>query len=433
MKNQHLICAVIIYALTSLLYSCQTIADEKLPTEECRLKITTKKTADIAKATSRKDSVCLYIYNSKDKLQTTSQCNIEEEFDLKLPQDNYTIIAISGMPEEYIGKKMNLDDAIKMGEKNISPVPIFYGRTSANLKKKTHRTIVHMQSTMARMKIKISGIREAESVKLKLADICSELSFDGNCNNECGISTIDCHKEGFDYMADIYMLPSLHNYVPISIEVEKSAEIKNYSYRLQHAIKANTPYEIIASYSEGTGIEGNFIIEDWESPVIINIDFGPGITDGQNDTDNENENDKDDEGGETNPQIPEIGTIWKGGLVTALSSDNKYVLLMSVEEWYGNIYEFDTAPDYSAGEHKWHIPTDTEAKAMAQQIMECGIDNINTALRTAKGDELDTDQRHLCLKKEEFYTYKFSKSQRITKAGEKKEYSLRLVTSIKIN
>lgn len=429
MKSKTSIGAIIFYALTLMFYSCQTVAEDTTPSEMCQLEIRTKVSGQIPTENLQKEEICLYVYDSAKKQRSTHSGSMEGGLKFNLPHGDYTLVAVTSIPSDYLGKKMKFEDVIKLNDKNVMSVPMLYGRTSINVRKKSCKAVVNLQSAMARVKVKISGIREAESVKLKLADISCGLRMDGNISEEGKISTIECVKDGFDYVADSYILPCIHKSVPLSLEVQHSNEIKTYGYTIPISIKANTPYEINASYTDGSGIESDFIINEWNKPVVISIDFGPDGTDGKV---NDGDEDKNNDDESSDSQIPKVGTIWKDGLVSAISTNKKYVLLMSVDGWYGSISEFNPAPTYSAGGHKWQIPTDEQAKGMAKQVLNVGIDKINTVLNSIGGESVDSDERFLCLKKDEFYTFKFSKTQRITKAGDKKEYLLRLVSIVKI-
>ena len=80
----------------------------------------------------------------------------------------------------------------------------------------------------------------------------------------------------------------------------------------------------------------------------------------------------------------------------------------------------------------WEIPTESQARLMTESL---DIDEMNQELSAMYGDEIQVTKgssnvRYLCEKAEK--TFSFAENTKITKAGAKTKYRLRLVQTIRV-
>lgn len=125
----------------------------------------------------------------------------------------------------------------------------------------------------------------------------------------------------------------------------------------------------------------------------------------------------------------------------SLSSRVAELTLLSLTDWTKIMSSYSETPDVASdtaahyvefGLSGWSIPSETEARRMKDSL---NVDEMNVELAAMYGDEIrvtegSSNARYLCEKAEK--TFSFAENTKITKAGAKTKYRLRLVHTIRV-
>lgn len=127
--------------------------------------------------------------------------------------------------------------------------------------------------------------------------------------------------------------------------------------------------------------------------------------------------------------------------VDSLSPHVAELTLMSLADWGKLMSAYSEAPHAASDTAKcyiefglsgWSIPSETEARRMKDSL---NVDEMNVELAAMYGDGIhvtdgSSNARYLCEKAEK--TFSFAENTKITKAGAKTKYRLRLVHTIRV-
>lgn len=125
----------------------------------------------------------------------------------------------------------------------------------------------------------------------------------------------------------------------------------------------------------------------------------------------------------------------------SLSPKVAELTLMSLTDWSKIMSSYSETPEAASdtaahyvefGLAGWTIPTETMARRMKDELTS---DEMNVELAAMYGDEIrvtegSSNARYLCEKAEK--TFSFAENTKITKAGAKTKYRLRLVQTIRV-
>ena len=134
--------------------------------------------------------------------------------------------------------------------------------------------------------------------------------------------------------------------------------------------------------------------------------------------------------------MPEIGTIWNGAIVADVNEDESTgteILLLSLEEWEATTAQVDEIENgYSVnGMTGWRLPSHGEAQVLRNRF--CGEVRLSLNGLISEYDPdlcwIDGEERYLCEKDGEFYSFVFSTGKSISPAGTQRSYYVRLVKS----
>ena len=133
--------------------------------------------------------------------------------------------------------------------------------------------------------------------------------------------------------------------------------------------------------------------------------------------------------------LPDIGTIWNGAIVADVieAPTGAEILLLSLEEWDATTAQVeDITEGYSVNEISgWRLPSYEEAQMFRNRF--CGEVRLSLNALISEYDEnlygLDGEERYLCNKEGEFYSFVFSAGKNIYPAGTQRSYYVRLVKS----
>lgn len=355
----------------------------------------------------------------------------DDQIELKLSPETYTIVAIAGIGENVysIPENPTIDSIITMKENNQSNRALMIGRSPITVKNGKEASIsITLNYAVSAVDVTLKDIpSQVEKVTLEISPLYSSISFRGEYSGKDESTKVSCEKEtdGTWSAGPFYVFPGSSSQTAFSITLEEDGQTKTYGYTFTGGKpEANVPFHIGGSYLGDVTIDGSLIPGDWKDPLDVSFDFGPS-------SDN-----KEDEDPSTDPDlsgIPEIGSIWKDGIVASIDntdSNGADILLMSLSEWSSltsNVQE-TIAEALTDG---WHLPIEAEAKSLYTAFVSI-VDKVNTTIENlGYGDPLiNTNKRYLYDSNETFYTFAFKASSKFTAAGTKTEYNIRLVRTV---
>lgn len=403
--------------------------EEELSQASLPLKVSTRSSGD----SQINYPAYIYAFAEDGSCCASQKMKDNAQIELKLSAARYTIVAIAGMGEEYIiPENPCLDDVIVMKENNRSSRALMMGTSTVTVANKKNTSVsVTLYYAVSLVNVTLEDIpSNVKQVKLQISPLYSSLSFTREYSGKDKSTEIACEPEtgGTWNAKPFYIFPGNSSQTVFSITLEDDSQTKTFGYTFKGKPEANVPLNIGGSYSGDINVGGNLISGEWKDPVDVKFSFGG--SDGGND------------GGEEppiNPDIsglPEVGGIWNGGIVAGIenaNSDGADILLMSLKEWSGLAADVrNVIKDEEI--NGWHIPIEEEAKILHGTFTGSSLDELNEIIEgLGNGDPLvDIKMRYIC-DKGDMYTFSFNTGTKISKAGEKTKYKIRLVRNIRYN
>jgi len=303
---------------------------------------------------------------------------------------------------------------------------------------------------VAALNVKLKDIpSNVSKVQLALSPLHSSLSMGGEYGGNSQKVKVDCSlvSEGVWAAKTTYIFPGNAKETVFSIyfKTDDGTEV-TYGYTYQGVPEANHLFNVTGSYAGGVIVGGNFDVTDWEGSIDVEFEFGAEmLPDDDDNGENDDDKDDDEEGddGQTDIKlegVPEVGTIWNDMIVVDMGeADDTGVdlLLMSMDEWrYIYVSEADEVPKgYSInGISGWRYPTHDEAALLRNRFNTYNLDDLNGLIEEYnRNNDLDLyeladgdDERYLCLKNDEYFSFRFAPNTKVSKAGER-SYYVRLV------
>ena len=220
----------------------------------------------------------------------------------------------------------------------------------------------------------------------------------------------------------LYVFPGSATETLLTIVLETLGGARNkYEYTYSGRPEAGRFFNLSGSYSDAVSVTGSVIVDNWNGVDEVSFDFG---TVGKPDTGNPDFDALD---------LPDIGTIWNGAIVADVieASTGAEILLLSLEEWDATTAQVeDITEGYSVNEISgWRLPLYEEAQMFRNRF--CGEARLSLNALISEYDEnlygLDGEERYLCNKEGEFYSFVFSAGKNIYPAGTQRSYYVRLV------
>lgn len=379
----------------------------------------------------------LYVFGKDGKLAVSQTIdNAEEDMALRVSEDDYQIIAMSGVSDAYqLPENMSLNAAISLG-KGGAKTPLMMGEASISLSRNVSTKVELMMTHMvADLNVTLKNVpADVSEVQLTLSPLYSTLTMGGEYGGNSQKVEADCDEtsNGVWKAGGIYIFPGSASKSSLSIRFKKKdgSEV-TYGYTYKGVPEANKQFNVVGTYTaDGVIVGGSFDVNEWEDAINVDFEFG-----GSEVPDVEDEEESDEPVIDLTG-VPEIGTIWNDMIVVEMAEtdDGKIdLLLMSLDEWDATTSQVDDViSGYSInGIAEWRLPDYEEAKLLRARFSGDNRLELNDLI--AEYDEglygLDGEERYLCLKEGAYYSFKFAGGTTISKAGEKRSYYVRLVKS----
>ena len=406
------------------LFSCQVMeeVDESFPQEGTSLKI---------KARSSESApvpypLSLYAFDGQGKCSASQKIESEDDrIELVLPVGSYRIVAVAGNSDEYLlPEEPKMDEVI--GLEDAADVPLMMGEESVEIDGEGEVTMeIILSYVVAGVNVSLKNMpSDLSAVSFSLSPLYSSISFAGEYGGASMKAGGSCFlSEGDIWKSDtLYVFPGSSTETLFTIVLENKEGVRNkYEYTYSGRPEAGRFFIMNGSYCDGVTITGSVIGGTWNGSDEVTFDFGMF---GQPDNGND---------GYSPIQLPEIGTIWNGAIVADVIevSTGAEILLLSLEEWDATTSQVgDITDGYSVnGITGWRLPSHEEAQLFRNRF--CGEVRLSLNALIAEYDEdlygLDGEERYLCDKAGEFYSFVFSAGKAISQAGTQRSYYVRLV------
>jgi len=442
----------LIYIVTvCLVFSCQ-----QLPEDDGWMSEGGEKTLKV-KVRSAGDAeivypLYLYAFTGKGKLVASQTiAGAEDDMALPLAKGDFQVVALSGASDDYqLPESPELDDVIVLSATDGADTPLMVGRANVEVGDAEESSAqITLTYVVAALNVKLKDIpSNVSKVQLALSPLHSSLSMGGEYGGNSQKVKVDCSlvSEGVWAAETTYIFPGNAKETVFSIyfKTDDGTEV-TYGYTYQGVPEANHLFNVTGSYAGGVIVGGNFDVTDWEGSIDVEFEFGAEMVP------DDDEEDKTDESDDEEPEVklegvPEVGTIWNDMIVVDMGEADETgvdLLLMSLDEWDACASDADAVVDgYSVnGITGWRLPTHEEAALLRNRF--CGnnlrelnelIEEYNQENNLEGNDALwgladGDDERYLCLKNGEYYSFRFVAGTSTTKAGEIRLYYVRLVKS----
>ena len=394
----------------------------------------------------------LYAFTGKGKLVASQTiAGAEDDMALPLAKGDFQVVALSGASDDYqLPESPDLDDVIVLSATDGADTPLMVGRANVEVGDAEESSAqITLTYVVAALNVKLKDIpSNVSKVQLALSPLHSSLSMGGEYGGDSQKVKVDCSlvSEGVWAAETTYIFPGNAKETVFSIyfKTDDGTEV-TYGYTYQGVPEANHLFNVTGSYAGGVIVGGNFDVTDWEGSIDVEFEFGAEMVP------DDDEEDKTDESDDEEPEVkwegvPEVGTIWNDMIVVDMGEADETgvdLLLMSLDEWDAYVSDADAVVDgYSVnGITGWRLPTHEEAALLRNRF--CGnnlrelnelIEEYNQENNLEGNDALwgladGDDERYLCLKNGEYYSFRFVAGTSTTKAGEMRLYYVRLVKS----
>lgn len=355
----------------------------------------------------------------------------EERVELVLSAGKYRIVGIAGYSDRYrISEEPSLDDLIILD--GVADVPLMMGEESVDIDGEENVSMeIALSYVVAGVNVSIKDIpSDVSAVSFGLSPIYSSVSFMGEYGDASVAVVSSCFLSGGDtWKSDtLYMFPGSASETLFSIVLEKKDGSKNeYEYVCPKSPEAGRFFNVTGNYNGGVSVAGHVIGEYWKGSDDVSFDFGMfGQTDDGN-------------SGSSIDELPEIGTIWNGAIVADVyenDSAGTEILLLSLEEWEAATVQVDEIKSgYSVnGMTGWRLPSHGEAQMFRECF--CGEARLSLNAQISEYDlnlyGIDGEERYLCDKDGEYYSFVFSSGKSISQAGTQRKYYVRLVKTYRV-
>ena len=374
----------------------------------------------------------LYAFNNEGEcLASQTIANEKEQVELVLPAGKYRIVAIAGYSDEYrIPEEPLLDDLIVLD--GAADVPLMMGEENIDIDGKGNVSMeIALSYVVAGVNVSLKNIpSDVSAVSFGLSPLYSSVSFKGEYGDASSSVVGSCFlSEESVWKSDtLYVFPGSASETLFSIVLEKKDGSKNkYEYVCPKSPEAGRFFNVTGNYNGGVSVTGNVIGGSWEGSDDVSFDFGMfGQTDGGN-------------SGADIGELPEVGTIWNGSIVADVSENDSTgteILLLSLEEWDAMTVQVDEIKNgYSVnGITNWRLPSHGEAQMFRERF--CGEARLSLNALISEYDPdlygIDGEERYLCDKDGEFYSFVFSPGKPISQAGTQRSYYVRLVKTYRV-
>ncbi len=406
------------------LLSCQVMEEvnESLPEEGTSLKIKARS----SEASPVPYPLSLYAFDGKGKCSAFQKIvSKDDRIELVLPAGNYRIVAIAGYSDAYLlPEEPTMDEVISL--EGVADMPLMMGEESIVIDGEGDVTMeITLSYVVAGVNVLLKNIpSDVSAVSFSLSPLYSSVSFAGEYGGVSMKAGGSCFlSNGNVWKSDtLYVFPGSATETLLTIVLETLGGARNkYEYTYSGRPEAGRFFNLSGSYSDAVSVTGSVIVDNWKGVDEVSFDFG---TVGKPDTGNPDFDALD---------LPDIGTIWNGAIVADVieAPTGAEILLLSLEEWDATTAQVeDITEGYSVNEISgWRLPSYEEAQMFRNRF--CGEARLSLNALISEYDEnlygLDGEERYLCNKEGEFYSFVFSAGKNIYPAGTQRSYYVRLV------
>lgn len=379
----------------------------------------------------------VYAFGEDNRCVATQTLKEEEEqMEFKLPEGNYSIVAVSDPGNEYIlPEPPTLQDKIKLTSSNGANRPLMTGRADISVNSHTHALSLALSYAVTSISVALKNVStDVAGVTVAVASLYSAITLAGEYTGEVQKLMIPCSldTENIWTANAVYAFPGKGEETVISITLKKKdLTEETFSYTYQGIPKANKPFNISGNYTGDVTVGGTIIANGWEEATDVIFDFG---THASNDENKEESDEGTTNEGSTDEQ-PEgalqTGDIWNNGIVVTTTYNNKnQALLMSLDEGKclaGELYDYidEYIPD------GWRLPNETEAYLMNQTFQGDTLEALNKKLEAKGYPIIKTDKyRYFYDSQGDIYAFGFKSNSKFQPAGESTQYYLRTITIV---
>ena len=381
--------------------------------------------------------ISLYAFSEDgDCIATQVVENKKEEVQLELASGRYRIVAVAGYSDDYVLPSVNrLTDVIEMNDEDASETPLMMGMADVKLDAKTEDQLeIILSYSVSLVDVVLSNVpTSATEVVVTMSSFYSSMNLKGEYLNPDYSFSLTCALDTLGQWSakPRYVFPGSSKETVLSIAFRmKDGTKSTYGYIWKDSPKANQGYHLKGDYSGNLALNGVFVIAGWEKVEEVEFAFGS----------NSKPDDEDEDSDLDLSALPEVGSFWNGSLVVdvgEVDDSGAEVLLMSLEEWILTTSQIDELiSGYSVnGLSQWRLPTYEEAQLLKNNYSDDNRKELNERIAAYDGNlvGIDGEERYLCLKSNVYYSFIFSGSSKITKAGDKRTYNVRLVKSHRIS
>lgn len=437
-----LICLCTLCLIASCTLPLLEEIDDNTNDTQRSVRVLTRSTSDISYP------LTFYAFSMEDGTLVSSytQPTEADELSLPLPVGNYFMVAVAGAKGYEIPSTPTLASIITTPSNGKLTEPLQMGSAAVQITQNTTVSIT-LYNQVAAIELSLYDIpTDATTVSTSFSLMSSGVSFDGKYSGNATI-TVDLAKEDEMWTTPLfYILPNNGERLTLSITTTTPSGIQTYGYTHSSPLKANTPYTLKGSFTDGFTVNGTISLAGWNKAETISFTFGG--EDNGNDTPAIPENPNEVYEVTT---LPEVGSLWNGHFVVgALDIDDPDIipmLLLSLSEWTGvTSATHEETPDmaaeiaaaYTEGDLTgWRIPTRREVNKMCATLGYITLEETNTFLSTngivplSTGTESETKNtiRYLC--DDAAFSFTWDSEGSPSKAGSKRGYHLRLVNSVR--
>lgn len=328
---------VLLLLAAMTLFSCEKFSDdENLGDAEANSTLVIRTRAAMAQVDEDAKvsyPVNVYVFNSSDAcVAVETIASDADEMKLALPEGSYNVYAIAGadaenyeLPtkenatkESVIALKADHQHGDLMTADNA--VTLAYGEENT-LTLSLERKVMMLENVTIK---NVPG--SVTAVSVTVSPLYENLLLDGTCSGNEGSYTLNLTREGetgtWKNDAGVYLLAAASTPATVKVTFSVNDKPTSYSYSCTEKLAANYKVNISGTYSsDGVEMKGQIIGETWEGTTNVVFDFdGSGSTEAV-------EPGGDDEDGNTNPNAPVVGQLYKNDCYVLKKDGNVYTLM----------------------------------------------------------------------------------------------------------
>ena len=435
----------------SILFSIVTLSCQQVPEDDGWLSEEEMKSLKVKVRSADNVEIAyplyLYAFNKSGKLAASQTINEEgNDMALSLTEGDFQVVAVSGISDDYqLPENPTLDDAIILSNSEGADTPLMVGRADIAVSRSEGTSAeIALTYVVAQLNVMLKNVpTDVSTVELSISPLHSSLTMSGEYGGDTQKIKASCTlgEDGVWTAQPTYIFPGSGKETTFSVYFKKEDGTElTYGYTYNGIPEANHPFNITGSFAEGIIVGGSFEINGWEEAINVEFTFGANVVPDDDEEEKEEEEEEKEDVQIDMTNVPEIGTIWNDMIVADIDDTDETginLLLMSLDEWDATTSEVaDVVEGYSVnGISEWRLPTHDEAAVLRARFSGDNRWELNDLIEEYDSSlyGLDGEERYLCTKNGQYYSFKFAAGTRITEAGPKKSYYVRLVKTFRMD